>query len=130
MRCIVSYSCPFHVFFRHHFDPYFSVYPNNCVFSTSLYLYCFNGVVIDAVSCFTYSDISVLATINELKRDLKGRQIKLILAGRKTELTRWFKESRPTMKDDDMILAPDLYLALRFIQSKESMSEGESGVVE
>lgn len=70
------------------------------------------------------------ATINELKRDLKGRQIKLILAGRKTELTRWFKESRPTMKDDDMILAPDLYLALRFIQSKESMSEGESGVVE
>ena len=87
-------------------------------------------VVIDAVSCFTYSDISVLATINELKRDLKGRQIKLILAGRKTELTRWFKESRPTMKDDDMILAPDLYLALRFIQSKESMSEGESGVVE
>ena len=87
-------------------------------------------VVIDAVSCFTYSDISVLATINELKRDLKGRQIKLILAGRKTELTRWFKESRPTMKDDDMILAPDLYLALRFIQSKESMSEDESGVVE
>lgn len=87
-------------------------------------------VVIDAVSCFTYSDISVLATINELKRDLKGRKIKLILAGRKTELTRWFKESRPTMKDDDMILAPDLYLALRFIQSKESMSEDESGVVE
>lgn len=82
-------------------------------------------VVIDAVACFTYSDISVLATINELKRDLKGRQIKLILAGRKTELTRWFKESRPTMKDDDIILAPDLYLALRFIHSKESMSEGE-----
>ena len=83
-------------------------------------------VVIDAVACFTYSDISVLATINELKRDLKGRQIKLILAGRKTELTRWFKDSRPTMNDDDMILAPDLYLALRFIQSKESASEGES----
>lgn len=80
-------------------------------------------VVIDAVACFTYSDISVLATINELKRDLRGRQITLILAGRKTELTRWFKESRPTMNDDDMILAPDLYLALRFIQSKESVSE-------
>jgi hypothetical protein len=80
-------------------------------------------VVIDAVACFTYSDISVLATINELKRDLKGRQITLILAGRKTELTRWFKDSRPTMNDDDMILAPDLYLALRFIQSKESASE-------
>ena len=30
------------------------------------------------------------------------------------------------MNDDDMILAPDLYLALRFIQSKESASEGES----
>ncbi|WP_213134679.1 SulP family inorganic anion transporter [Citrobacter sp. FP75] len=81
-------------------------------------------VVIDAVACFTYSDISVLATISELKRDLKARQIKLILAGRKTELTRWFKDSRPTMKDDDLILVPDLYLALRLIQSKESMSEG------
>jgi hypothetical protein len=81
-------------------------------------------VVIDAVACFTYSDISVLATISELKRDLKARQIKLILAGRKTELTRWFKDSRPTMKDDDLILVPDLYLALRLIQSKESMNEG------
>lgn len=81
-------------------------------------------VVIDAVACFTYSDISVLATINELTRDLKGQQIKLVLAGRKTELTRWFKGSQSTMKDIDIILVPDLYLALRFIQSKESMNEG------
>lgn len=86
-------------------------------------------VVIDAVACFTHPDISVLATINELKRDLKSRQITLILAGRKTELTRWFKESRPTMKDDDMILVPDLYLAIRLIHSTESMNEGEQGDV-
>ena len=33
------------------------------------------------------------------------------------------------MKDDDMILAPDLYVALRYIQSKESMSEDDIAVI-
>lgn len=77
-------------------------------------------VVIDAVASFTYADISVLAAIDELKRDLKVRKVKLVLAGRRTELTRWFKDNRPAMKEEDILLVPDLYLALKLIQSKES----------
>ncbi|MDR0805784.1 MAG: SulP family inorganic anion transporter [Enterobacteriaceae bacterium] len=78
-------------------------------------------VVIDAVASFTYADISVLATIDELKRDLKSRNVMLVLAGRRTELTRWFKDNRPAMKmtEEDILLVPDLYLALKLIQSKE-----------
>ncbi|SUB82896.1 Probable sulfate transporter Rv1739c/MT1781 [Pragia fontium] len=82
-------------------------------------------VVIDAVASFTYADISVLASIDELKRDLKIRQVKLVLAGRRTELTRWFKDNRPAMKEEDILLVPDLYLALKLIQSKESAHNPE-----
>lgn len=82
-------------------------------------------VVVDAVASFTHADISVLASIDELKRDLKLRQVKLVLAGRRTELTRWFKDNRPTIEEDDILLVPDLYLALKLIQSKESAQSGE-----
>lgn len=82
-------------------------------------------VVIDAVASFTYADISVLASIDELKRDLKLRQIKLVLAGRRTELTRWFKDNRPAMKEEEIMLVPDLYLALKLIQSKETAHTSE-----
>lgn len=76
-------------------------------------------VVIDAVASFTHADISVLAAIDELKRELKQRGINLVLAGRRTELTRWFRMNRSDSKVHDLILVPDLYLALRLIQSKE-----------
>ncbi|MFT8211663.1 MAG: SulP family inorganic anion transporter [Symbiopectobacterium sp.] len=76
-------------------------------------------VVIDAVASFTHADISVLAAIDELKRELKQREINLVLAGRRTELTRWFRLNRSDSKMHDLILVPDLYLALRLIQSKE-----------
>lgn len=72
---------------------------------------------------FTYADISVLAAIDELKRDLKQRNIKLILAGRRTELTRWFRINRLKSHDDDLVLVPDLYLALKLIQSKRRVAE-------
>lgn len=80
-------------------------------------------VVIDAVACFTHPDISVLATIDELINELQTRNIMLVLAGRKTELTRWFTEHRPMMDESNIIFAPDLYLALRLIQSKDSMDQ-------
>lgn len=82
-------------------------------------------VVIDAVASFTHADISVLAAIDELKRDLKLRGISLVLAGRRTELTRWFRMNRSSSKERDLILVPDLYLALKLIQSKERKAEGE-----
>lgn len=76
-------------------------------------------VVIDAVASFTHADVSVLAAIDELKRELKQRGINLVLAGRRTELTRWFRMNRSDSKVHDLILVPDLYLAIRLIQSKE-----------
>lgn len=82
-------------------------------------------VVIDAVACFTHADVSVLATINELKQELKQRGISLVLAGRRTELTRWFRINRTGNQERDLILVPDLYLALKFIQSKEHKIQGE-----
>ncbi|KFK95235.1 MULTISPECIES: SulP family inorganic anion transporter [unclassified Serratia (in: enterobacteria)] len=82
-------------------------------------------VVIDAVASFTHADISVLAAINELKQELKLRGISLVLAGRRTELTRWFRLHRSGSDERDLILVPDLYLALRLIQSKELKAEGE-----
>ncbi len=81
-------------------------------------------VVIDAVASFTHADISVLAAIDELKRDLRSRNIALVLAGRRTELTRWFNDNRGSgAVDNELLLIPDLYLALKFIQSKESVQE-------
>ena len=75
-------------------------------------------VVVDAVASFTHADISVLAAIDELKRDLLQRNVKLVLARRRTELTRWFRINR-LGRDKELILVPDLYLALKLIQSKE-----------
>ncbi|CAI0794047.1 Probable sulfate transporter Rv1739c/MT1781 [Serratia proteamaculans] len=75
-------------------------------------------VVVDAVASFTHADISVLAAIDELKRDLLQRNVRLVLAGRRTELTRWFRINRMG-RDRELILVPDLYLALKLIQSKE-----------
>lgn len=80
-------------------------------------------VVIDAVASFTHADISVLATINELKRELKQRNVRLILAGRRTELTHWFRQNRQSDDESDIVIISDLYLALRFINSKETISE-------
>lgn len=80
-------------------------------------------VVIDAVASFTYADISVLAAIDELKRDLKVRNVRLVLAGRRTELSKWFKDSNAPDESNKIQLISDLYLALKFIQSKESMED-------
>lgn len=49
----------------------------------------------------------------------------MVLAGRRTELTRWFRLDRSGSKENKLILVPDLYLALKLIQSKESKAQGE-----
>lgn len=82
-------------------------------------------VVIDAVPCFTYADISVLAMIEELKRDLRLRNVKLVLAGRKTELKRWFGENRKSGEEKGLTFVSDLYLALKLIQSSERAKEDD-----
>lgn len=83
-------------------------------------------VVVDAVASFTHADISVLAAIDELKRDLLQRNVKLVLARRRTELTRWFRINR-LGRDKELILVPDLYLALKLIQSKEQAEAATVG---
>ena len=68
----------------------------------------------------------MLAAIDELKRDLLQRNVKLVLARRRTELTRWFRINR-LGRDKELILVPDLYLALKLIQSKEQAEAATVG---
>ncbi|MBS9438142.1 SulP family inorganic anion transporter [Photorhabdus noenieputensis] len=75
-------------------------------------------LVVDAAVSFTYDDVSVFAAIDELISELKVRDITLVLAGRRTELTRWIKQNKLRSSDDDLIVVPDLYFAVRMIQSK------------
>ncbi|MCT8352190.1 MULTISPECIES: SulP family inorganic anion transporter [Photorhabdus] len=75
-------------------------------------------LVVDAAVSFTHDDVSVFAAIDELISELKVRDITLVLAGRRTELTRWIKQNKLRSSDDDLIVVPDLYFAVRMIQSK------------
>ncbi|MER2472355.1 SulP family inorganic anion transporter [Photorhabdus laumondii] len=75
-------------------------------------------LVVDAAVSFTHDDVSVFAAIDELINELKVRDITLVLAGRRTELTRWIKQNKLRSSDDDLIVVPDLYFAVRMIQSK------------
>ncbi len=75
-------------------------------------------LVVDAAVSFTHDDVSVFAAIDELINELKVRDVTLVLAGRRTELTRWIKQNRLQSSDDDLIVVPDLYFAVRMIQSK------------
>ncbi|MBS9425046.1 SulP family inorganic anion transporter [Photorhabdus caribbeanensis] len=75
-------------------------------------------LVVDAAVSFTYDDVSVFAAIDELISELKVRDITLVLAGRRTELTRWIRQNKLKSSDDDLIVVPDLYFAVRMIQSK------------
>lgn len=78
-------------------------------------------VVIDGVSCYTYPDVNVLIGTEELKRELEALNVQLILAGRKTELTRWFKEMRLSFAENITIVS-DLYWAIRMLQSQNCAS--------
>ncbi|WP_434524693.1 SulP family inorganic anion transporter [Photorhabdus asymbiotica] len=75
-------------------------------------------LVVDAAVSFTYDDVSVFAAIDELITELKVKGVTLVLAGRRTELTRWIKQNKLKSSDDDLIVVPDLYFAVRMIQSK------------
>lgn len=93
-------------------------------------------VAIDATVSFINNDMSVFTTLNELVTELKIKGVTLILAGRRTELTRWVSENKIKRNDDDLIIVPDLYFAIRLIQSKqqsrvkameEALSQAEEG---
>lgn len=70
-------------------------------------------LVIDAVSCFTHQDISVMSMVGELHRELKRRGVHMVMAGRHGQLTHWFRQAGVKVGDDGILLSPDIYQALR-----------------
>lgn len=84
-----------------------------------------NYVIVDAIPCFTYKDVSVLFGIEELVKSLKARNVILILSGRRKTLKNWFKQMNIKLDGDYIEFAYDLYFALRLVQSKEHMGSKE-----
>ncbi|CCW32526.1 SulP family inorganic anion transporter [Xenorhabdus nematophila] len=80
-------------------------------------------LVVDAAVSFTYDDVSVFAALDELITELKEKNVTLILAGRRTELNDWIKQNKLRRSDEDLIVVPDLYFAIRLIQSKQQFEE-------
>ena len=78
-------------------------------------------VIVDAIPCFTYKDMSVMYGINELVNSLKVRGVILVLSGRRKTLKRWFKQMNINYDAQYLEFAYDLYFAVRFVQSKEQM---------
>jgi high affinity sulfate transporter 1 len=78
-------------------------------------------VIVDAIPCFTYKDVSVLTGINELVELLKVRNVVLILSGRRRTLKNWFKQMNIHLDRDYVDFAYDLYFAVRLVLSKEHM---------
>lgn len=82
-------------------------------------------VIVDAIPCFTYQDVSVLLGIEELVRALKVRNTILVLSGRRKTLRHWFKDMNIQLDKEYIEFAYDLYFAVKMVQSKEHMSDTE-----
>ena len=80
-------------------------------------------VVIDAATCFTYNDASVFAMLKELIPTLKAKGVTLILAGRDTELTDWLTKNDMSPFAEEIIVVPDLYLAVQITQKNDIQTE-------
>ncbi|SFN54703.1 SulP family inorganic anion transporter [Xenorhabdus japonica] len=80
-------------------------------------------LVVDATVSFTYDDVSVFVVLDELITELKEKGVTLVLAGRRTELNRWIKQNKLSRSDEDLIVVPDIYFAIRLIQSKYQAKE-------
>ncbi|WP_208610476.1 SulP family inorganic anion transporter [Gilliamella bombi] len=78
-------------------------------------------VIVDAIPCFTYKDVSVLSGIDELVKSLKVRNVTLILSGRRKTLKNWFKQMNIKLDDEYIEFAYDLYFAVKLAQSKGHM---------
>ncbi|MBL1378623.1 SulP family inorganic anion transporter [Zobellella iuensis] len=70
-------------------------------------------LIIDAVSCFTHQDISVMSMVGELHKELKRRGIHMVMAGRRSQMTHWLHQAGIRVGEDGILLYPDLYEALR-----------------
>lgn len=70
-------------------------------------------LIIDAVSCFTHQDISVMTMVGELHKELKRRGIHMVMAGRRGQMTKWLKQAGIRVGDEGIFVYPDVYQALR-----------------
>lgn len=85
-------------------------------------------VIVDAIPCFTYKDVSVLSGIEELVKSLKVRNVILILSGRRKTLKNWFKQMNIKLDEQYIEFAYDLYFSVRLVQSKEHMENNEDAL--
>ncbi len=70
-------------------------------------------LIIDAVSCFTHQDISVMSMVGELYKELKRRGVHMVMAGRRGQMTHWLKQAGIRVGEEGILVYPDLYQALR-----------------
>lgn len=70
-------------------------------------------LIIDAVSCFTHQDISVMTMVGELHKELKRTGIHMVMAGRRGQMTLWLKQAGIRIGEEGILVYPDVYQALR-----------------
>lgn len=82
-------------------------------------------VIVDAAVSFTHNDVSVFSALNEIVTSLKAKGVTLVLAGRRTSINRWLEQNKINRCDDDLLVVPDIYFAIRLIQSKQLSQQKE-----
>lgn len=82
-------------------------------------------VIVDAAVSFTHNDVSVFSALNEIVTALKAKGVTLVLAGRRTSINRWLEKNKINRSDDDLLVVPDIYFAIRLFQSKQQIQMKE-----
>lgn len=83
-------------------------------------------VIVDATVSFTHNDVSVFSALNDIVTALKAKGVTLVLAGRRTSINRWLEKNKINRSDDDLLVVPDIYFAIRLIQSKQQIQQKEA----
>jgi len=79
-------------------------------------------IIVDAVSCFSHLDISVMSMLADLQRALQQQGCRLWLAGRRTTLTRWLHLAGIEQGDEGIRLCSDLYSAIRRVTNEQALN--------
>lgn len=82
-------------------------------------------IIVDAAVSFTHNDVSVFSALNDIVTALKAKGVTLVLAGRRTSINRWLEKNKINRSDDDLLVVPDIYFAIRLFQSKQQIQMKE-----
>lgn len=82
-----------------------------------------NCLIIDAVSCFTHQDISVMSMVGELHKELRRRGIHMVMAGRRGQVSHWLQQAGIRVGEEGILVYPDLYQALRMTRCYQDRPE-------